>query len=125
MEINEHPANRPISVEMNIPKQVGLSFEINLILAGDELILVISEFHWHFSCTEIDEVNWCIESVVRLVTNQARLKEILWGKRVRKSELQVLHEGEWATDAVTGTMLLPSFAKKTTRYIQNISYQPK
>ncbi len=125
MEIDEHPTNRRISAEMIISKQDGLSFEINVILAGDELTLVCSEFHWHFSCTDCEEQNWCIETVVRLVMNQARLKETLWGKRVRKSELQILQEGQWVTDAITGAMLLPSFSKKTTRYIQNTNHQPR
>jgi hypothetical protein len=125
IEIDEHPTNRYIDAELIILTQNGLSFEIRVMLSGDELTLALSEFHWHFSCADLEEQEWCIETVVRLVTNQARLKESLWGKRVRKSELQVLHEGQWVTDAVTGAMLLPSFAKKTIRYIQNTDHLPE
>lgn len=123
MKIDEHPANSSVGIEMIIPIQNELSCEIRIILAGEELILAFSEFHWHFSCTDWEEQNWCIETIVRLVTNEARLKESLRGKRVVKLELQILHEGEWVTDMVTGTMSFPIFSKKNTRYIQNTSCQ--
>jgi|GEM_PF-1904383 len=121
--IDEHPDTRRDNRKLTIPMQEHLAFEIVIIFANNELTLIISEFHWHYSCTDADDQAWCIETVVQLVTNQARLKETLRGSRVTKSELQTLQDNEWVTVAATGTMPLPSFKKKTTRIIQNTNDQ--
>jgi len=121
--IDEHPDVHRNDMKLTLPKQEHLEFEIGIIFAKNELTLVTSDFHWHYSCTDAEEQSWCIETVVLLVTNQARLKETLRGSRVTKSELQTLQNGEWITVAATGAMPLPSFKKKTTRYIQNTSNQ--
>ncbi len=121
--IDEHPDTNRNDLKLTIPKQEHLAFELVIIFANNELTLIISEFHWHYSCTDAEDQAWCIESVVNLVTNQARLKETLRGSRVIKSELQTLQDNEWITVATTGTMPLPSFKKKTTRIIQNTNNQ--
>ena len=121
--INEHPDTRRDDQKLTIPMQEHLAFEIVIIFANNELTLMLSGFHWHYSCTDADDQAWCIETVVQLVTNQARLKETLRGSRVTKSELQTLQDNEWVTVAATGTMPLPSFKKKTTRIIQNTNDQ--
>jgi len=120
MEIDENPSCRYLDLEMGIPKQPGLSFDIELNLQDDELYLGASGFGFEwFPCNYDAHLDEYIDAVTGLIAGHYRIKETLLGKKVIKSRLQVPDGGGWKTIASCSDLHLPLFRKKTTRVVQN------
>ena len=120
MEIDENPTNRYIDVEMEIPKQPGLSFDIGLNLQHDELNLGSSSFWFEwFPCVDDARLDEYLDAVTGLIAGRFRLQETLRGKKVVRSRLQAPEGDGWKTIASCSGLHLSFFRKKSIRIIQN------
>jgi len=109
-----------VNLDLEIPKQPGLSFEIGLNLQNDELHLCASGF-WNewFPCSDTDVVENYFEAVTGLIRGTHRLKETLRGKTVVKSILQEPDKKGWVDMAHYYCLHIPWFRKKSIRIIIN------
>ena len=112
------------NMELTIPMQCGMAFEIAVLFEHDELVLVVSSFHAHYDCSSLDEQIRCVDTVLQLINGHFRLKETLRGQTVCKSELQSIDKDEWHTIEVCGIFHLLWFRKKSTRFIVNQENTP-
>jgi len=109
-----------VNLDLEIPKQPGLSFEIGLNLQSDELHLCASGF-WNewFPCSDNEVVENYFEAVSGLIRGTHRLKEVLRGNTVVKSILQEPCEYGWDGMSHYYKLHIPWYGKKTTRIIIN------
>lgn len=109
-----------VDLELDMPKQPGLSFAIGLNLQGDELHLCASGFWYEwFPCSDEKIVENYYEAVAGLIRGTHRLKETLRGKTVVKSILQEPDENGWIGMAHYYCLHFPWFRKKSVRIIIN------
>ena len=96
MRLDQNPPN--VDLDMDIPKQPGLTFGMNLNLQGDELHLSAHVFwlEW-FPCTQPDVVEAYREAVHGLLSGVYRIREHYRGSRAFKAELQKPDGGGWQT----------------------------
>ena len=124
MELVADP-NRYVALQMNIPKQPGLSFDIWLCLQHDELQLSASKFcfEW-FPCSDDVHLEEYIDAVTGLIEGRLRIHEKLSGSKVVKSVLQEPEGQGWKTIASCSGLHFPWFHKKSTRIITNQETTP-
>lgn len=120
IKINEEDPN--VDIMMDIPKQQGLDFDINLNLQNiDELHLSVDKLWmcW-FPCTVEENKAGFIDTVTGLITGKYRILETLRGESIVKAELQFQENGEWISIS-SGQYIfqLPKFGKKSHRIKQN------
>jgi hypothetical protein len=91
----EHPH---VDLMMDVPRQDGLAFDVNLNLQDDELHLSAGSFwlEW-FPCGDSDVVGRYREAVTRLLSGQYRIIEHYAGNRVVKAQLQRPDGDAWRT----------------------------
>ena len=111
-----------VDINMDIPAQLGLEFDINLNLQNiDELHLVVGKLWmcW-FPCTEKENAGDFIDTVNSLINGETRILEILKGGKVVKAQLQYQINDEWISKS-SGllTFKLPSFRRKSFNVVQN------
>jgi hypothetical protein len=96
MRLDNDPEN--VDLEMLIPQQPGLAFDISLNLQGDELHLSAGAFwlEW-FPCTRPDVVEAYRDAVHGLITGAYRIREHHRGGRPFKTELQRPFMDSWQT----------------------------
>jgi len=118
MELQLEPQN--VDLSLDVRKQPGLAFDLNLNLQGDELHLGAGAFwlEW-FPCTDPAIVARYREAVTGLLNGEYRILEHHIGNRVAKAQLQVPEGGDWRTIGTSSSLwtLLPWFRSK--RVIQN------
>ena len=115
----EHPH---VDLELRIPSQPGLTFDVSLNLQGDELHLSAGScwLEW-FPCTSEQTVAEYRSAVTGLLTGEHRILEHCLGSRPVKSELQRSNGGQWesigtSTSGLRG--LVPW--RRTRRVLQNV-----
>jgi len=109
-----------VDLNMDIPKQQGLKFDVNLNLQGDELHLSAGHFwlEW-FPCTDEEIVKAFREAVRGVLSGEFRILEHYRGKRAIKAELQS-HSGQgWKTIGTWATLSLPIPWRVTPRELRN------
>ncbi|MGB5567648.1 MAG: hypothetical protein WBN93_15125 [Acidimicrobiia bacterium] len=114
----DHPH---VDINMEIPKQRGLDFDVNLNLQNnDELHLSAGDFwvEW-FPCTEPRKVKEYLAAVEGLMTGQYRILEHRRGRKAVKAELQQPVGQNWQTIATWSTLRLPSFKRISFTVIRN------
>ena len=119
LDSNEHLDDYIFSVD--IPKQDGLDFDLNLNLQNhDELHFSVSNFwcEW-FPCTTPEKVAEYKKSVIGFIAGDYRVLEHFRGQRPWKAELQAPDNGSWVTVATRYMISWPVRWKKTHRVIQN------
>ena len=112
----------PVELSLEIKKQNGLNFDIDLNLQNnDELHFSVGHFwcEW-FPCTKQAEVDEYIDLVSGFISGQYRILEHCRGKRIVKSELQSPENDSWKTRATCMTPSFPFPIKKTFNVVQNI-----
>jgi hypothetical protein len=111
-----------VDINLDIPKQEGLSFSINLNLQNDdELHLQVGKLWmcW-FPCTEAENVEDFIQSVVGLIEGKHRILETIKGGKVVKGQLQIYCNGEWESKSSgIATFYFPSLRRKCFNILQN------
>jgi hypothetical protein len=112
----DHPH---LDLNMDIPRQAGLVFDVNVNLQGDELHLSAEAFwlEW-FPCTEAEIVDGFRETVHGVLSGTFRIVEHLRGSRVVKAELQRPANHGWQTVGTWGRLHLP-LGRRSTRVRQN------
>jgi hypothetical protein len=96
MQLDLEPAQ--VDLDMDIPQQQGLAFNVNLNLQGDELHLSAGAFwlEW-FPSTNPEVVQAYREAVLSLVSGAYRILEHHRGGRPFKAELQKPIGASWQT----------------------------
>jgi hypothetical protein len=91
----EHPH---VDFSMDIPKQSGLDFDVNLNLQGDELHLSVGHFwaEW-FPCTNPEVVSHYREAVIGLLSGRFRILELYLGPHNVGAYLQRPEGSGWHT----------------------------
>ena len=114
----EHPH---VDLMLDIPRQPGLVFPVNLNLQGDELHLSAGPFwlEW-FPCTDSEVVARYRQAVVGLLSGEYRILEHLVGKRTVKAQLQRPDGEKWETIGTSFGIggVLPW--RRSTRVLQNL-----
>jgi len=119
MKIDEnHPH---VDLNMDIPKQDGLSFDLNINLQGDELHLVAGHFwcEW-FPCTDDYKAQVFYDNVCGLLSGKYRIVEYYRGKRAIKAILQKPKNSEWETVGTWSTWHIPLPLKTEEKIIKNV-----
>ena len=120
MRLDQNPRN--VDLDVDIPKQPGLTFDINLNLQGDELHLSTRAFwlEW-FPCTRPDIVQAYREAVDGLLTGAYRIREHHRGGRPFKAELQKPHEDGWQTIGTWYGWAWPLPRRTSEKVLQNVT----
>jgi hypothetical protein len=98
-----------VDLNMDIPAQPGLLFDVNLNLQNvDELHLAASALwvEW-FPCTDPAKVAEYFEAVSGVLSGRFRILEHTRGHRPIKAELQRPSSGGWETLAIWATLSIP------------------
>ena len=119
MRLDDNPDN--VDLEMVIPQQPGLAFEINLNLQGDELHLSSGAFwlEW-FPCTRQEIVEAYRDAVHGLITGSYRIREHHRGGRPFKAELQIPVAEGWQTIGTTSWWTWPLPRRTVEKVVQNV-----
>jgi len=111
------PDPKNVDVSIDIARQPGLPFDINLNLQGDELHIAASAF----CCEWVPSTNSKVieefrKSVCGLLSGEYRILEHYRGEHPVRSELQRMQDDNWKTVA---TWMRPHlyFFKKTSKKI--------
>jgi hypothetical protein len=98
LEIKVQQDHPEVDLNVDIPRQAGLPFDINLNLQEDELHLSVGGF-WRSGhpCDRPDVLQWFQDAVAGLLSGSHRIVQHYRGRRVVSGELQRLDAGEWKT----------------------------
>jgi hypothetical protein len=120
MRLDHDPAN--VDLNMDIPEQPGLTFDMNLNLQGDELHLTAGAFwlEW-FPCTRPDVVQAYREAVHGLLSGMYRIRERHRGRRPFKAELQKPDQGGWQTIGTWYGWAWPFPRRSVEKIVQNVT----
>ncbi|MGH7790166.1 MAG: hypothetical protein ACRERC_25085 [Candidatus Binatia bacterium] len=118
MELDrQHPH---VELNMDIPRQPGLLFRVNLNLQGDELHLSADAFwlEW-FPCTKPEIADEFQRAVEGLLAGEFRIVEHYRGSRFVRGELQAPDGDGWRTVGSGCSLRLP-WGTRSTRVLQNV-----
>jgi hypothetical protein len=88
-----------VELSMDIPKQNGLDFEINLNLQNDDELHISTDYIWCqlFSAESDELVDMFYESVLGIIKGEYRILQFVKNDKVYKSFLQKPNGEEWET----------------------------
>lgn len=120
MRLDHDPPN--VDLNMDIPEQPGLTFDMNVNLQGDELHLNAGAFwlEW-FPCTRPDVVQAYRETVQGLLSGTYRIRERHRGGRPFKAELQKPDYGGWRTIGTWYGWAWPLPRRTFEKILQNLT----
>lgn len=97
-----------VDLNLDIPQQDGLKFDVNVNLQGDELHLSAGHFwlEW-FPCSDRGKIEAFREAVHGLLSGEFRILEYYRGRRAVKAELQRPSSEGWKTIGTWSTLSLP------------------
>ena len=98
LEIKVQQDHPEVDLNIDIPRQAGLPFDINLNLQEDELHLSVGGF-WrsYHPCDRPDVLQWFRETVAGLLSGSHRIVNHYRGRRLVASDLERLDAGKWKT----------------------------
>ena len=114
--------NHPhLDLSMDIPRQPGLTFDVNLNLQNVEELQLGTGHFWSvwFPCSDPKIVEYFREAVHGVLSGSYRIVEYSLGKWVLKSVLQRPHGQGWITIGTSGWWPLPIPWRVTTRELRN------
>lgn len=121
-EIDDPSKNDPVDIDVRVPNQPGLNFDIWMCLQNqDELHLAIGERLWieWFPCDQPERLEDFYETVCSLLAGRWRIVENLRGNRVVSAWIQRPDHAGWCTVKWSGTMYVPwPWLKKSQRILQ-------
>lgn len=110
-----------VDLNMDVQKQPGLAFDVNLNLQGDELHLLAGSFwlEW-FPCTDVEVMAKYREAVTGLLSGDFRILEHRIGEWAVKAQLQRPVSDQWQTIGTWANVgsLIPW--PRTTHVLRNI-----
>ena len=117
MKLERHHPN--VDLDLDIPKQNGLKFDVNINLQGDELHMSAGHFwlEW-FPCSDAGVVESFREAVQGLLSGEFRILEYYRGKRAIKADLQRPSGEGWKTVGTWSTLSLPIPYRVTTKELR-------
>jgi hypothetical protein len=120
MRLDQEP--RHVDLNMDIPQQPGLTFDVNLNLQGDELHLSAGAFwlEW-FPCTRPDVVQTYRGAVHGLLSGAYRIREHYRGGRPFKAELQKPAGEGWQTIGTWHGWAWPFPRRTVEKIVQNVT----
>jgi hypothetical protein len=88
-----------VDLSMDIPKQKGLDFEINLNLQNDDELHISTAYIWCqlFSAESQELVDMFYENVLGIINGEYRILQFVKNDKVYKSFLQKPNGEEWET----------------------------
>lgn len=120
MQIDENNPN--VDINMDIPVQSGLDFDINLNLQNiDELHLSVGKLWmcW-FPCTEVENSRDFVQTISGLIKGRYRILETIKRGKVVKAQLQYQQNGSWVSRSSGSlTFSFPSLGSKSFKVVQN------
>lgn len=110
-----------VDLFMDIKKQKGLDFDVNLNLQNLDELHLATDVLWveWFPCTHPEKVEEYYEAVCGVLSGSYRILEHYKGKKAIKAELQKPIKDGWQTIHTWGTVSWPFFRKKTFKVLQN------
>lgn len=121
LEMTIDPHHQHVDINMDIKKQPGLDFDVNLNLQNvDELHLSAGSLwiEW-FPCSDQKKVDGYLSAVKGLLSGKYRILEHRLGNKAIAAELQRPTDSGWETIASRAKLRLPSFRKRATSVLQN------
>ena len=98
LDIKVQQDHAEMDLNIDIPRQGGLPFDINLNLQEDELHLSVGGFwHSYHPCNQPDVLQWFRETVAGLLSGSHRVVNHYRGRRLVAGDLERLEGGEWKT----------------------------
>tara|TARA_R110001592_G_scaffold239559_3_gene499504 strand:+ start:593 stop:1063 length:471 start_codon:yes stop_codon:yes gene_type:complete len=99
MIMNMDYKHKHVELSMDIPKQNGLDFEINLNLQNDDELHISTDYIWCqlFSAESDELVDMFYESVLGIIKGEYRILQFVKNDKVYKSFLQKPNGEEWET----------------------------
>jgi hypothetical protein len=122
MELVREPEH--VELEMNIPQQPGLLFDVHLNLQNvDELHLVVADEFWveWFPCTDGDVTERYVEAVCGVLSGAFRVLAVYSGPRYLKGYLQRPRGAQWETIARHYHSFALPFSRRRKAVIQNVA----
>ena len=122
MKLDTHHPH--LDVNMDIPKQPGLAFDVNLNFQNsDELHLSAGHFwlEW-FPCGDDKVVKAYREAVCGVLSGTFRILEYYRGNKAIKAQLQMPDGEGWKTIGTWATWSLPIPWRVTTRELRNTEH---
>ena len=115
-------ASRDVDLNMDVPRQPGLAFDVNLNLQGDELHLSAGAFwlEW-FPCTQPIVVDAYRQAVRGLLSGAYRIREHYRGRRPFKAELQKPGVDGWQTIGTWYGWAWPFPRRTVQKVLQNVT----
>ena len=113
--------NHPdVDLKLDIPRQHGMKFDVNVNLQDDELHLSAGHFwlEW-FPCSDAAVVEAFRKAVHGLLSGELRILEYYRGKRAIKAELQRPYRGGWETMGTWSRPSLPFPWRVITKELRN------
>ena len=91
--------NENLDLSMNILKQIGIDFEINLSLQNEDELHISTDYIWcqFFSVDSEDLVNKFYESVIGIINGEYRILQFVRNDKVYKTFLQKPNGNNWET----------------------------
>ncbi len=122
MELVREPEH--VELEMNIPQQPGLLFDVHLNLQNvDELYLVVADefgVSW-FPCTEGDVSERYVEAVCGVLSGAFRVLAVYSGSRYLKGSLQRPQGARWETISRHHHAFAFPWSRRREAVIQNVT----
>jgi len=118
MNLDLHPEH--LDLDMEIPRQDGLAFHVNVNLQGDELHLSAGSLwgQW-FPCCEQTTSDAFFNAVCGLLSGRWRVLEHYRGDKPIKAELQQPDGHRWRTVYTWSALRLPSLRRVRKRVLRN------
>jgi len=108
LEMRLESTHPHVDLNLDIPQQGSLKFDVNINLQGDELHLTAGHFwlEW-FPCSDPNIIRAFREAVHGLLSGEFRILESYRGKQAVKAELQRPSKNGWKTVGTWSTLSLP------------------
>jgi|SRR5690348_5839900 len=110
-----------VDINVEVPVQPGLAYEVNLNLQGDELHFSVGEGFWAewFPCDDPDVEDRFVEAVVGFISGRYRIVETSAGGRPISARLERPSEDGWKTVTTWATMRFPWPWGRSERILRN------
>ncbi len=114
------PAESGLDLNLDIPRQRGLLFDVNLNLQIDEVFLEAGAFRgsW-FPCGEESVRRLCRQEVAGLLSGDYRIVEFYRGKTATKARMQKPDGATWKTVKTWSLLNVPLPWPRRRRVLQN------
>lgn len=118
----EEVPSEHVDLNVNVPQQDGLAFDVNLNLQGDELHLSVGDGFWleWFPCGDPAVEASYVEAVAGLLSGEFRIIELRQNGVPVWARLERQVAGRWKRVAAWSRLYFPLPWGCTTRVLQNL-----